>query len=94
MITNEVIKNIASLSRLHIEEAELSRFGAELQDILKYVDKLNKLDVTNVTPTSHVFRMENVFRDDVLLPSLTQAEALSFAIDSCNGHYKVPKVIE
>lgn len=94
MISNDTVKYIASLSRLHIEEAELSRLGGELQNILQYVDQLKELDVSAVSPTSHVFKMENIFRDDVVLPSLSQQEALSFAIDRQDGHYKVPKVIE
>ncbi|MBF0388126.1 MAG: Asp-tRNA(Asn)/Glu-tRNA(Gln) amidotransferase subunit GatC [Candidatus Omnitrophica bacterium] len=94
MITNETVKYIASLSRLHIEEDRLPVFRAELESILQYIDQLAKLEVANVPPTSHVFQMENVFRDDVVAPSLTPAEAMSFAIDQHSGHYKVPKVIE
>ncbi len=94
MITNDTVKYIASLSRLHIDDADLSRFGGELQNILQYVDKLSELDVSNVPPTSHVFRVENVFREDTILPSLSPVEAFSFAIESHDGHYKVPKVIE
>ena len=94
MITKETVNNIASLARLHINDEENARFLKNLEDILHYVEKLNRLDVTGVLPTSHVLSLENVFRDDVVLPSLTQAEALSFAIDSRIGHYKVPKVIE
>ncbi|MBF0593909.1 MAG: Asp-tRNA(Asn)/Glu-tRNA(Gln) amidotransferase subunit GatC [Candidatus Omnitrophica bacterium] len=94
MITKETVNYIASLSRLHIDEAENAGFVRNLEDILQYVAKLNKLDVAGVLPTSHVLKMENVFRDDKVSPSLTQQEALSFAIESHAGHYKVPKVIE
>ena len=94
MITKETVNYIASLSRLHIDDPQVPRFGRNLEDILQYVEKLNKLDVSQITPTSHVLKVENVFRDDAVKPSLTQGQALSFAIDSHAGHYKVPKVIE
>ena len=94
MITPETVNYIASLSRLHIDEAQIPHFVKNLEDILRYADKLNTLDVSKVTPTSHVMMVENVFRDDVPAPSLTRAEALSFAVESHAGHYKVPKVIE
>lgn len=94
MITNDTVKYIASLSRLHIEEERISAFGAELQNILQYVEKLNRLDISGVPATSHVIPVENVFRDDIAVPSLTQDEALSFSIDHYAGHYKVPRVIE
>lgn len=94
MISHDTVKNIASLSRLHVDEADYGRFARNLEDILAYVEKLNTLDVSAVKPTSHVLSLENVYREDVPMPSLSQQEALSFAIDAHLGHYKVPKVIE
>ena len=94
MIDNNKVKYVAALARLNIREEDAPRFAKNLEDILHYVEKLNALDVSTVKPTSHVLNVENVFREDKVLPSLTQAEALSFAIESHDGHYKVPKVIE
>ena len=94
MITKDTVYYIAKLSRLHLQDAEASRLAGDLANILTYAEKLNRLDVSQVKPTSHVLDVENVFRDDVVLPSLTQQEALSFAIQSHAGHYQVPKVIE
>lgn len=94
MITNDTVKYIASLARLHVDEGDLVRFSQDLQDILQYVDKLSRLDIKDVPPTSHVFKVENVFREDIELPSLTQAEALSSSVENFRGQYKVPRVIE
>ncbi len=94
MITTETVQYIASLSRLHLNEAEIPRFAKDLEDILHYVEQLNMLDVTDVKPTSHVLNVLNVFRSDDVKPSLSQTEAMSFAIDQHQGFYKVPKVIE
>ncbi len=94
MISQETVAYIASLSRLHIDDKENAGYVKDLQDILHYVEKLNMLDVSQVAPTSHVLKVENVFRDDVIRPSLDQGVAMSFAIESHAGHYKVPKVIE
>ena len=44
--------------------------------------------------TKDVLDVENVFRDDVLSPGLSQEEALAFAVEQLNGAYNVPKVIE
>jgi aspartyl-tRNA(Asn)/glutamyl-tRNA(Gln) amidotransferase subunit C len=94
MITRETVNYISGLARLHIDEAQAQKFAIDLEAILHYVEKLNAIDVSNVKPTSHVLNMENVFRDDVIAPSLTQEQALSFSVDNLNGAYKVPKVIE
>ena len=94
MITKETVKQVASLARLHIADEDLEGFTKNLEDILRYVDQLAKLDVAQVKPTTHVLKLENVYREDKVKPSLTQKEALSFSVESHNGSFKVPKVIE
>jgi aspartyl-tRNA(Asn)/glutamyl-tRNA(Gln) amidotransferase subunit C len=94
MINKNTVTYIASLARLHLDEAEADKFARNLEDILHYVKQLNKLDVKDVKPTSHVLDVENVFREDVVTPSLSNDQALGFAVDKYKGFYKVPKVIE
>ena len=94
MIDQKTVKDIASLARLHMEDAEAAVLAADLESILHYVDQLKTLDVSAVKPTSHVLNMENVFREDVVLPSLSHEASLSFAVDKSGFAYKVPKVIE
>ena len=94
MIDQKSVHYIAALSRLHIDEGEATKFAHNLEEILQYVAQLNKLDVSGIKPTSHVLEVENVFREDKVLPSLRPDEAMSFAIEHHGGHYKVPKVIE
>jgi len=94
MIDKKTVHYVAALARLHVGEDKADRLSRDLADILRYVEKLNTLDVSEVKPTSHVLEVENVFREDVVLPSLSRDEALSFAVEKQDGHYKVPKVIE
>ena len=94
MINKNDVNYVAALARLHVSEAEAERFSKDLEGILHYVEKLNTLDVSSVKPTSHVLNVENVFREDIVIPSLTNADALLSAVDKHHGFYKVPKVIE
>ncbi len=94
MIDKKTVTYIASLSRLHVNESEAEKFAKDLQGILAYVEQLNRVDVKDIKPTSHVLNVENVFRDDVVTPSLSNTQALAFAVDRHKGFYKVPKVIE
>ena len=94
MINKETVKQVASLARLHIADDKLEGFTKSLEGILSYVDQLSKVDVSNVKPTSHVLQLENVYREDTVKPSLSQEEALSFAVEKQGGSFKVPKVIE
>ena len=94
MITEKDLQYIASLSRIHLKIEEAQSLTKNLEQILEYVTKLQKLDVSSVEPTSHVLPLENVFRDDEIKPSLNQADVLQFAVDKHRGFFKVPKVIE
>ena len=88
------VEYIARLARLRLEEEEKVLFGEQLNHILEYMEKLNQLDTTNVSPTAHVLSLSNVFREDQALPSLPRDAALEAAPDKVNGYFRVPKIIE
>ena len=94
MITREDVKYIAGLARLYLKNDEIDSLTSNLEDILDYINKLEKLDVSNVEPTSHVLPLKNVYREDVVKPSLPQKEALEIAISEHKGSFKVPQIIE
>ena len=93
-MTNDEIRYIAGLARINLKENELEHLAQNLDSILHYVAKLQKLNVDQVQPTTHVLPINNVFRPDVVKPSLAQEEALSFAVAKHKGSFKVPQVIE
>lgn len=94
MLTKEDIRYIAGLARIHVPEDELDGFTKNLENIISYVDQLSELDVAHVEPTSHVLHLKNVYRLDQVKPSLPQEEALKFSVESYQGSFKVPRVIE
>ena len=63
-ITKEEIKHLAELSRLKLSEAEIIKFGGELEAILNYINQLNEVDTTKVKPTSQVSGLSDVWRAD------------------------------
>ena len=73
-ITPDLIKYLESLARITLTEKEEEKVGAELQDILTYIDMLNELDTDNVEAMSHSFPITNVFREDEVKPSLSPDE--------------------
>lgn len=94
MISEKDIAHIASLARIHLEKDELAILTHDLENILHYVKKLEKLDTKNIEPTTHPLPLRNVYREDIIKPSLPQSEALAIAPEKSKGSYKVPKVIE
>lgn len=56
-VTIKDVEYVAKLARLEFTESEKKRFTHQLNDILSYMDKLNKLDTSTVEPLSHVVEL-------------------------------------
>jgi len=61
-ISIQDVEHVAKLARLELRQEEKETFTGQLNAILKYMDKLNELDTSNVQPTSHVLPLVNVMR--------------------------------
>ncbi len=88
------IKYVAHLARIDLSPAEEQKLGAQLGNILGYVEKLKKLDVSRVEPTAHAVPLANVTRPDEPRPGLTHDEALRNAPAKANGLFIVPRIVE
>jgi len=85
---------VARLARLELSEEEKETFGNQLEQILSYMEQLNRLDTAGVKPTSHAIPIHNVFRDDEVEPSFRREEVLDISPDQGDDHFKVPRIIE
>ncbi len=92
-INEETVRYVASLARMNLKPAEVKQLTKNLEDILHYVAKLEQLDVSQVQATSHALPLKNVYRQDIVKPSLPQNKALDISPYHHKGHFKVPKVI-
>jgi aspartyl-tRNA(Asn)/glutamyl-tRNA(Gln) amidotransferase subunit C len=93
-VTLDDVRKVAYLARLSFSPAEEARLVDELNRILGYMEKLNELNTEGVSPTSHVLPISNVFREDAVVPSLSQDDLLANAPSGRGGYFRVPKVIE
>jgi len=88
------IKYVAHLARVALTPDEEKKLGAQLGNILGYIEKLKELDVTNVEPTAHAVPLINVTRPDAVGPSISNEDALKNAPAKANGLFMVPKIVE
>ena len=88
------IKYVAHLARLALTPEEERTLGAQMGTILRYIEKLNQLDVSTVEPTAHAAPLVNVTRLDEIRASLSSEEALRNAPAKANGLFLVPKIVE
>ena len=93
-ITREEIDHLAMLSDFSLSEEEKESLGHDLENIISYISQLDELDTKDVEPTYQVFEMENIWREDEILPQDADREALlNLAPDSQDYQIKVPKVL-
>jgi aspartyl-tRNA(Asn)/glutamyl-tRNA(Gln) amidotransferase subunit C len=64
--------------------------SGELSGILDHVERISKLDLEGVEPTSHVIELENVLRPDQPRPSWDRDRMLESAPDPADGAFRVP----
>lgn len=88
------VRYVAHLARLHLTPEEEKKFGAQLGQVLGYVEKLKELDVSNVEPTAHAVPLVNVTRPDQVCRSLPYEDAVRNAPAQANGLFIVPKIVE
>lgn len=93
-VTGRDVENIASLARLSFTENEAEEMTGTLNRILEYFDKLSELDTSEVEPLAHILPVENVVREDTVVPSFDQDTALANAPKHDQGHFVIPRVIE
>lgn len=93
-VTIDDVKYTAALARLKFSEDELKEFEDDLNKILLSFEELDELDTAGVVPTSHVVRLKNRLREDVVCDSIGRDDALKNAASVKDGFFKVPKIIE
>lgn len=93
-ITVKDVEHVASLARLSLTSEEKQLYANQLNAVLKYVEKLNELDTSEVPPTTHVLPLSNVMREDETRPSTSLELVLKNAPDVEDGQFRVPAVIE
>lgn len=93
-LTRAEVLKVASLARLKLTAAELDDCTAKLGSILEYVASLNEVATDEIDPMAHAVEMNNVFRDDLVEPSLPQQAALANAPKTDGQFFLVPQILD
>lgn len=92
MISQKEVQHIAKLARLGLSPNEEKKFQKELSSILGYVEKLKKVNVAKVKPTSHPLAVINVMRPDKA--EARKYKLLDLAPEAKDGFIKVKKILK
>lgn len=67
IISDETIEYVGILAKLELDSEEKEQAKKDMGRMLDYIDKLNELDTDGIEPMSHIFPVDNVFREDEVM---------------------------
>ena len=94
IISDETIEYVGILAKLELSEEEKEQAKKDMANMLDYIDTLNELDTSGVEPMSHVFPVNNVFREDVVTNEDDRDEILANAPEAKDGAFVVTKTFD
>jgi aspartyl-tRNA(Asn)/glutamyl-tRNA(Gln) amidotransferase subunit C len=91
----KTVKSLIELSRIDCSEEEQAKLLKDLHSILAYIDQLNEVDTTHVSPCNHVLEeVANVMREDQVGTPLARELFLSNAPSHVGGMIRVPPILK
>ena len=93
-ISAEQVAHLANLARIDLSQEEIESLTIDLGQIVEAVAKVTEVAGPDVPATGHPLPLANVFREDVVRPSLTVEQALAAAPDRLGDKFKVPPILD
>ncbi len=94
IISDETIEYVGILAKLELSGEEKESAKKDMGRMLDYIDQLGELDTEGVEPMSHVFAVQNVFREDAVTNGDMREELLKNAPAEKDGMFMVPRTFE
>jgi aspartyl-tRNA(Asn)/glutamyl-tRNA(Gln) amidotransferase subunit C len=92
-ITTAEVERIAKLARIGLSPTETQRMVDELGRILGFVEQLQQVDISDTAPTDQVTGLVDVWREDVVRPSMPREQLLANAPAQRDGYIVVKRVL-
>ena len=92
-LSRDQVAHLANLARIEMTDAELDTMAGELAVVLDSVAQVGEVAADDIPPTSHALPLTNVFREDVVRPSLPVADVLAGAPASEQDRFRVPRIL-
>ena len=95
LIDEKITLKIANLAKLELTEQEVKEYSKDLTNILKWMEELKEVDVSNVQPVTSVTKNELYEREDIAYKNTVEQEKILLnAPEKVGEYFTVPKVIE
>jgi aspartyl-tRNA(Asn)/glutamyl-tRNA(Gln) amidotransferase subunit C len=93
-LTRDDVAHLARLARIALTDDELDHFAGQFEVILGAVARVGEVAADDIPPTSHALPLTNVFRDDVVVASLSRDEVLAQAPAAEDDRFRVPRILD
>ena len=93
-LSPDEVRKIAHLARLAVTDDQVEGYAGELSSILDFVDQMNAVDTTGVTPMAHPQHATQRLRPDRVTETDQRARYQAIAPAVERGLYLVPRVVE
>jgi aspartyl-tRNA(Asn)/glutamyl-tRNA(Gln) amidotransferase subunit C len=93
-ISRDEVEHVARLARLELTDEEIETFRGQLDAVLERAQRIQALDLDDVPPTAHPIELENVWREDVVVPCEDPASILENAPAVEDEKFRVPQILE
>ena len=95
LIDEKITLKIASLAKLELTDQEIKEYTKDLTNILKWMEELKEVDVSNVQPVTSVTKNDLYEREDIAYKNTVEQEKILLnAPEKVGEYFTVPKVIE
>jgi aspartyl-tRNA(Asn)/glutamyl-tRNA(Gln) amidotransferase subunit C len=93
-IDKETIKHISKLARISLDDKKIENLSKDLSSIIKFIEKLNKLNTDDIKPLTSIIDASLRFRKDEILEGKIREQILKNSPEKTDEFFIVPKVLE
>jgi aspartyl-tRNA(Asn)/glutamyl-tRNA(Gln) amidotransferase subunit C len=87
------IHRLATLARIGVSDEQAEHLAAELGQIVGFVEQLSAVDISDTLPTDQVTGLVDVWREDIVKPSMSREALLANAPEQKDGYIVVKRVL-
>ena len=93
-IDKDTVKHISKLARISLADEKIDSLSKDLTSIMKFIEKLNKLNTDKTNPLSSIIDASLKSRKDEVKDGKIRDQVLKNSPEKNDEFFVVPKVIE
>ena len=93
-IDKDTVKHISKLARISLQEKKIDNLSKDLTSIMKFIEKLNKINTEEIKPLTSIIEASLKSRNDEIKDGNIREQILKNSPENNDEFFVVPKVIE